>query len=64
MGAEKRAPPGMGKSPIRVGMTAPTTRASLERREKLSTSLVMCPDLSMSLLITRISPTIEAMPMV
>jgi hypothetical protein len=54
----------MGKRPIRAGMTALTTRASVERREKRSTSLAMCPDLSISLLITRINPTMEARPMV
>jgi hypothetical protein len=37
-----------------------TTLASLERRAKLSTNRFMCPESSMSLLITRMSPTMAA----
>ena len=56
MGAEKRAPPGMGSNPIRAGMTEPTIRASFERRVKLSTSLFICPELSMRRLMINRSP--------
>ena len=57
IGAENRAPPGMGSRPIRAVITEPTARASLERRAKLSTSLSMCPDSFMIRLMIRMRTT-------
>jgi len=64
MGAENRAPPGIGSNPIRAVITEPTVRASFERRVKVSTNLSKCPDSFIILLITSMSQTTKTRLMV
>ena len=61
MGAEKRAPPGMGSNPIKAVMTDPTVLGSPERREKLATRRSIWPASFMILLMTMINQTIMRM---
>jgi hypothetical protein len=64
IGAENRAPPGMGNSPIKADITEATVLPSFERRVKLFTSLSICPASFMILLINRMRPTISTIMMV
>jgi hypothetical protein len=64
IGAEKRAPPGMGSNPMSADITGPTVRMSVEIEEKLFTNRFMCPLLSIILLMVIIRATIRSRLMV
>jgi hypothetical protein len=64
IGAEKRAPPGIGNNPMRADITGPTVRISLEIEEKLFTNRFMCPLFSIILLMVIIRATIRSRLMV
>jgi hypothetical protein len=59
MGAEKSAPPGMGRRPIMAGMALPTNLTLRVNPVKLSTMRFNCPESFMRRLNTRIRATMS-----